>query len=238
MDELLSAIDKVLEEKGLSDAAASKMAVGHAALLKNLRNRKSSQRLHPLDGFVHLVEALGLELTIGPPRPPVDQPPDAFADFAKIKRYDARVSAGPGSLVEDNPAQSDLAFRRDWLSRHGLNANSACAVTVSGESMLPTLQDGDLALLNTTDNAPIPGKIYVAVLPDGEVVVKRLSYGDGFLVLSSDNKEHGVIVLRADDLARTRLVGRVVWSGRLHTGGSDLTPEVRAAWKSIKGSKE
>lgn len=37
MDPILATIDLALKRKGLSDAAASKLAVGHPSLIKNLR---------------------------------------------------------------------------------------------------------------------------------------------------------------------------------------------------------
>lgn len=186
-----------------------------------------------------LCDALGLELYIGPPRTtPDDEVTDS--EFAKIRRYDVEAAAGAGAANGDHPASSDLAFRRDWLSRLGLNPNSACAITIKGDSMDPTISGGDLALIDTRVDFPIPGEIYAVCLANGDLVVKRMGDAKEAVLLTSDNRDHGVIMIDKGDLPATRFVGRVVWTGRA-VGGKGISTADQAAlkkrWKELTGGE-
>lgn len=97
-----------------------------------------------------------------------------------------RVAAGPALLADENVV--------DYVSLSGKRAHGAAfALMVQGNSMTPTLEDGDLVLVA----APAKGannQIVVATMeaPGGlEGVVKRLRYpAPGSAELRSDNEEY------------------------------------------------
>jgi phage repressor protein C with HTH and peptisase S24 domain len=86
------------------------------------------------------------------------------------------------------------------------------AIAVAGDSMDPTLRDGDEILVDRTPRPPRDGIHVVRV--DGALLVKRLETGrPGLVVLRSDNKAYDPIELPP---AEIEVIGRVVWkSGRL-----------------------
>lgn len=65
MPDILKAIDDALARKGLSDAAASRLAAGNPALIKNLRN---SAGRYSFDALQKVADVLELECYFGPPR--------------------------------------------------------------------------------------------------------------------------------------------------------------------------
>ena len=63
------------------------------------------------------------------------------------------------------------------------------SVTISGESMAPTLFDGDKVIVRLTKN-PMPGTIVLVLSSEGEMTVKRYKFKDGNPVLLSDNPDY------------------------------------------------
>ena len=69
IDEILARIDEALARKGLSDAAASKLAAGNPALIKNLRLSRATKPEDKRTNFHALrriAEVLDLECYFGP----------------------------------------------------------------------------------------------------------------------------------------------------------------------------
>jgi len=215
MDPILSIIDEALARKGLSDAAASKLAVGNYALVKNMRSARSDDKRYSFQALERLADVLGLECYFGPPRAtgPVETVILGNEDFTAVPRYDARLSAGPGADNGDAQVVEKLAFRRDWLARIGVAPSAAVLVPVSGDSMAPTLHDGDLALIDTNRKAVRTGQVYALTDLDGSTRVKRLDRLPTGLILRSDAPTHPAEFRPIPDAARVAIIGQVVWSG-------------------------
>ena len=215
MDPILLTIDDALKRKGLSDAAASKLAVGHPSLIKNLRMPREGEKRYNLPSLMKLAEVLDLEFYFGPPRStgPVETVILGNEDFAPIPRLDARVSAGPGAENGDVQVIEKLAFRRDWLDRMGVDPAQAVLVQVSGDSMTPGLHDGDLALIDRRRNKVRNGHVYALTDTDGSTRVKRIDLLPEGLILRSDAPSYQSEFRRSDDADRIQIIGQVVWSG-------------------------
>lgn len=141
-------------------------------------------------------------------------PASVAPDFALIPRLDVEVSAGGGAINHTEEATEMLAFRRDWLHRMKVSPDHAKAVTVRGDSMLPTLQSGDVLLLDTSVERIDDAGIYVVGMDD-RVMVKRIQpkFG-GALALIPENPIYAPEEIPADQVDRLRILGRVRWYGR------------------------
>lgn len=218
MDPILFTIDEALKKKGLSDAAASKLAVGHPSLIKNFRIERAGEKRYNLPALEKLADVLDLELYFGPRRGPDAPPPPPIEvdgeDFATIKRVAAEASAGPGALNGDAEVIGSLAFRKDWLRERGVKPEKALLVTVTGESMKPSIHPGDLVLLDLDRTEIVNGQPYIFNDSDGATRLKRLHrLGRDALALVSDNPDHPPEMRNGPDAARVQVVGKVVWSG-------------------------
>jgi phage repressor protein C with HTH and peptisase S24 domain len=81
--------------------------------------------------------------------------------------------------------------------------------------MVPTIQHGDVLLIDTSDQEFAQYGIYVLEI-EGERLVKRVQRKlDGSLTLISDNPSYERDFLPTDKAASVRAVGRVVWAGGL-----------------------
>lgn len=162
-----------------------------------------------------LAGALDLELYFGPRRanPPAVTEIDGEV-FAAVPRYDAQLSAGPGAENRDGePEVGAVAFRRDWLARERISPGDAMVLSVKGDSMAPTLCDGDLVMVDQRKTVPVGRRIYALVGPDGEARVKRVERLPAALLLQSDNENYPTEMISPDDADRVRILGEVVWWG-------------------------
>ena len=72
----------------------------------------------------------------------------AWDDFDLVPFYDVEASAGAGAFVDQELKISDMAFRKDWLRLRGLKAAHCALIKARGDSMEPTIHDGDLLLVD------------------------------------------------------------------------------------------
>jgi phage repressor protein C with HTH and peptisase S24 domain len=136
--------------------------------------------------------------------------------LAMLPVYDAAASAGPGLEPEDGAPVRRMAFRADWLRQVTRADLSELAVlTVDGDSMEPTLRQGDTVLIDTSQNRPGRRDGIYVIRTDGGLQVKRVVAHPttGRVTVISDNREHYPTFA---DLApeEVAVIGRVLWLGR------------------------
>ena len=105
-------------------------------------------------------------------------------EFVEIPLLDIDFSAGDGCYEIVDREEFSLIFRRYYLHKMGVAVNAARIIRISGSSMEPRLQDGDVVGINTDDTRIREGKTYairhgnllrVKVLieqPDGGVIIR------------------------------------------------------------------
>ena len=154
------------------------------------------------------------QLQSGQPSKPIE-PGQAANDYVYVPRYDVQASAGNGAVVHDESVVDHLAFRRDWVTRTlGLDAQHLALIDVSGDSMAPTIGDGDLILIDTRPRPVKSEGVYVINLHSA-LLVKRLRLRiSGEMDVVSDNPLYGTETVNGDQLGQLQIVGRVVWQGR------------------------
>jgi phage repressor protein C with HTH and peptisase S24 domain len=123
-------------------------------------------------------------------------------------------AAAAGAATPPSPVMSEyIAFKHEWLRAlfHVEPENLLLEIAV-GESMQPTIHDGDILLIDTTDRHIRSFGIYVLEV-EGERLVKRVQRKlDGSLVLISDNSVYLPDQVPADRAGDVEVIGRVVWS--------------------------
>lgn len=190
--------------------------------------RNDEKRATPgIDKAEIIATALGLEFRVGPPAapPPVEHVTVDGADYTRIALHKASLSAGPGSANGDDVAIIDhLVFRQDWLRKMDVKAENGIMAHVSGDSMAPGIQPGDLVLIDKSrDTVPVKRRTKGAPLPpifafvqDGEARVKRIERPESsLLVLISDNPTFPPELLTAPTDDSFKILGQVVWSGHV-----------------------
>lgn len=131
------------------------------------------------------------------------------ADWLEIPRLGLGASAGPGSVVREEAAVGQIRFSARWLKSQGLEPGALTVIAVEGDSMEPTLRDGDEILVDRSPR-PLRAGIHIIRLDD-VLLVKRLEPGPaGTVTIISDNPAYG----RGErSLTDVEIIGRVVWKG-------------------------
>lgn len=136
------------------------------------------------------------------------------ADLIGVPRLALGASAGSGAFAGAERAASEMLFPSALLRDLGVGRPDALSlIRVEGDSMLPTLGNGDDILVDGDDAADrLRDGIYVLRVADA-VIVKRVSLTPGGgIAVRSDNP------LSPDwpdvDRASLAVIGRVIWAGR------------------------
>jgi phage repressor protein C with HTH and peptisase S24 domain len=137
-------------------------------------------------------------------------------EFIAIAHAGARPSMGGGSVVEDDGEPGrNYHFRRAWI-RDKIRASPSTlrVLQVEGDSMLPTLEDGDTVLVDMNQRSPRPAGIFV--LHDGMgLVAKRLEHipmsDPPRLRIISDNARYAPYECTAEEI---NVIGRIRWFAR------------------------
>lgn len=172
-------------------------------------------------------DALGIDFHLGPRRPPepVGTVEIDGANFARVPLHEASLSAGPGFENGNSSIIGHLVFGTDWLRKVGVTPETAVMARVSGDSMVPGIQSGDLVMIDTTKRevptlrkSKVPSSLPIfAFTQDNEARVKRIARWDAenVLVLCSDNRDVLPELISAADASTLQILGQVVWSGHV-----------------------
>lgn len=128
------------------------------------------------------------------------------------------LSAGPGEeivLWDFEEIDSSHAFQREWMQRERLRPERCKLYDVRGESMAPTINDGDTVMINMADRDIRSGEVYALIAEDGLRIKRLHKRADGILEMRSDNQLQNRYPTEqvTDGVA---IIGRVVWkAGRV-----------------------
>jgi phage repressor protein C with HTH and peptisase S24 domain len=139
--------------------------------------------------------------------------PQVVGNLRRIHCYDIEAAAGAGAVVTVEQPMFDIGFSAEMLRQITRAANDELAlIRVRGESMVPTLHDGDWMMVDTTkQNINYDGLFILRY--DDVLRVKRVDVNPstGRYLVKSDNPIYEAFEVEAADL---HVIGRVVWIGR------------------------
>ena len=137
--------------------------------------------------------------------------------LTQIMKVTIKVQAGiTGFRVE--PEHHDgrtMGVPTAWVLDQRYVASDLLAIVVKGESMEPSLFDGDIIVVNTGDKVIVDGAVY-AVNYEGEVVVKRMARDAGMWWLTSDNSDQRKYHRKSCKGAECIVIGKVVRKESTH----------------------
>ncbi|RJF90697.1 S24 family peptidase [Sphingomonas cavernae] len=217
--EIRANLEGVIRDRGEDFASLSRMIGRNPAYIQQFIKRGVPKKLDEDDRRL-LAEYFGIDEAIlgGPARgrasPSKSTLRDA-PDLILVPRLDVGASAGPGALGADDRVRVNLAFQSGWLrALIGGNPTGLSMIAVEGDSMAPTLADGDEILVDRSDAVErLRDGIYVLRIEDA-LIVKRLAVnpsGRRFTIRSDNPAYPDWVDCNPDNVA---VIGRVVWAGR------------------------
>lgn len=210
-DQARRELDRLIANSSTSYVGVSRMIRRNAAYIQQYIKRGTPAYLEERDRRL-IADFFGVdEALLGPSASGAGRQ----QTMLMVPKLDVQASAGPGAALDGEVTLSHYGFDRRWLRQisQGKPENLSI-VRVRGDSMAPTLVDGDDILVEQVDGSmTLRDGIYV-LQRDDALLVKRLalSPASGKLTIASDNPAYP----SWNDCAveDVRVVGRIVWAGR------------------------
>ena len=139
---------------------------------------------------------------------------DNVGEYVNVPYYNIEASMGGGSFVENEQITDRFAFKKRWIREMGLDSKHLALITAVGDSMEPTLREGDILLIDLRQKQVADDGIYVLRLDD-RLMTKRLQrLIDGAIIIMSDNPIYQKQTVKKDAASDLAVIGRAVWVGR------------------------
>lgn len=205
-----AALERLIRERGEDYAGLSRLLGRNPAYVQQYIKRGTPRRLAEEDRRL-LARYFGVDEAElgGPPASP------RADDLVAVPRLDVGASAGPGAFPDAERRLGRIAFDSAFVRRLGAGSGRDLSlIRVAGDSMAPTLADGDEILVDRADAGErMRDGIYVLRVEEA-LVVKRvaLNPAGGRASIRSDNEAYPQ--WPDCDLSAIDLIGRVVWMGR------------------------
>jgi phage repressor protein C with HTH and peptisase S24 domain len=204
-------LERLCAERGEDFAGLSRFLGKNPAYIQQYIRRGTPRRLRE-DERRKLARYFGVpESLFGGP---VEQEP-TLGVLVPVKRVLVRASAGPGALPGSEREQPYFAFDDRWLKAlTNAKPDELSIIRVEGDSMAPTLNDGDDILVDRAGcSEALRDGIYVLRVEDS-LLVKRLAIhplGKSVTVQSDNPAYPDWPDCGLDDV---HCIGRVIWAGR------------------------
>ena len=117
----------------------------------------------------------------------LDAPLETSINVPLIEQNTKVINSGE-TMLNDFGLQREQ-IPKSILDKAGLETTAARLIKVSGDSMYPTLINGDLVLADATNKVIKNGGIFAFVFDDRLLIKRFTKRLDGYWVISSDNKD-------------------------------------------------
>ena len=208
-DDARAALERLIELRGEDYAGLSRLIGRNPAYIQQFIKRGTPRRLAEADRRL-LARYFGVgESVLG------GLAAEPGRGLTPVARLAVDASAGAGAFDGDESSESRIGFDPRWLRRIARGApDQLSIIRVAGDSMAPTLADGDDILVDRGDDAArLRDGIYVLRI-DGALVVKRLAVSPAARTVSIRSDNPAYPGWPDCDPAAVDIVGRVVWAGR------------------------
>jgi hypothetical protein len=139
-------------------------------------------------------------------------------EYIWVPFIDIPASAGSGTIADNSAFRKPEPFKKIWITEVlKANPQNLHFMYVEGDSMEPTLLNGEMILIDTNAQVRkhLRDQVYV-VRSNGNIFVKRIQISfDKTIKLISDNPRHLPETIDLSDQSQDfEVLGRVLWTGR------------------------
>ena len=213
-DEFSLGVQRIIAARDLKPATLSLSAGLGQTAVRDLFRKASSPKVSTAQA---LAAALGLSIdqiiAVGRGASADFQPlPAAQAHLVQVMNVSA--SAGYGEIVDSEYIVDRMAFPPGYLaSITKAGPESLSIISVHGDSMVPTLYNNDLVMIDRSKRDLSFDGLFV-IRDDGVgLLIKRVGRASqrGFVMLIPDNKSYPTVERSRDEI---EVIGRVIWVGK------------------------
>jgi phage repressor protein C with HTH and peptisase S24 domain len=220
-DDIRQILDRLIRERGEDYANLSRMLGRNPTYIQQFIKRGVPRKLDEDDRRKLALKLNVSEELLGAAGNRVFSPKETKssvgaqeADYVLIPRFNVSASAGDGAHPDDERAETSFAFQTSFARGIASGAIEALhAITVEGDSMTPTMSDGDHIMVDTSDHQRLRDGVYVIRI-DGALMVKRLSVNPATRKLSIKSDNPAYPTWNDCPAESVDIIGRVVWVGR------------------------
>lgn len=207
MDTLRKKIFDMLEDRNISLSSASTAIGKNVAYLHQFINKGSPVAL-PEEQRVRLANLLDVDEQELTDKPIIRNLKSFKPNTAYIEMLDVNACCGTGTDITTEPVigfwQMPIA---DFNAMSLTKPENIKIIKAVGDSMTPTVQDGDYVFVDVSNQYITSDGVYVLRLPTG-LSIKRIQNGlSGDVTVRSDNPAYAPISAKLDEI---RILGRVV----------------------------
>jgi hypothetical protein len=202
-----AALDRLIRDNGDDYVTLSRMLGRNAAYVQQYIKRGSPRVLPEKERGI-LARYFGVdERSLGA----LDTP--GRSGLRLVPKLAVGASAGAGALTDAEALAGKVGFDEAWLRKMGVDPAQISLIRVEGDSMQPTLNDGDDIMVdNAAAGRPLKDGVHVLRMDD-VLMVKRIKVAKaGRLSVLSDNPAYPS--WPDLDASALTVLGRVVWVGR------------------------
>lgn len=212
MDEARQALDELISSrKGCTYSGISRLLGRNVSYIQQYIRKGSPRYLDESDRNI-LARFFGVdERVLG--APPYRSAP--VVELVQIPVLDVEASAGHGALAEMESKSGQFGFDEGWLRKlTPSKASSLSIIHVHGDSMEPTLNDGDEVMVDLGDGqSRLRDGIYVLRMDDA-LSVKRIAIEPQGRRISVVSDNAAYPSWQGLERRAINIVGRVLWFGR------------------------
>lgn len=209
--QLMERVRAILNERGISQASfARKIEVSPQVLSGWLVGRRNPS--------IKDLAAMSEELHVSPSFLMTGCADDPYNqslvddDCVCIPMLDVQASCGNGHIADNATMVKLIKVNHQWVNRYCGNANrrSLNIISITGDSMMPTLADGDFVVIDVSATRVYTDSMFAFNIDD-DIFVKRFQRQGRNLKVISDNPRYESYTLTPIDMEHGfRVLGRVV----------------------------
>ena len=211
MEDSREALERLIQEQGTSYTGLSRLLGRNVSYIQQFIRKGSPRQLDERDRAI-LARFFGVdEQVLGGP----SRRSGPVVELVQIPILEVEASAGHGALAELEAKSAQFGFDEGWLRKlTASNASKLSIIKVTGDSMEPTLNDGDEVMVDLADGqARLRDGIYV-LRTDDALNVKRVAIEPKGRQISVVSDNPAYPSWNGLERRAINIVGRVLWFGR------------------------
>lgn len=209
--EVRETLERLIAERCCKYSGISRLLGRNTTYIQQFLRKGSPRQLDERDRAI-LARFFGVEeVLLGGP----NRQTGPVVDLVHVPMLSVEASAGHGALAEMEAKSAQFGFDPNWLRKLTATKSSGLSIIgVRGDSMEPTLSDGDDVLVDLGDNqSRLRDGIYVLRMDDS-LNVKRIAIEPQGRKISVVSDNPAYPSWNSLDRRAVHIVGRVLWFGR------------------------